>query len=84
MVAVVGTVGVVAGRSVPVGTPGAPTVNGPVCAVLEAVVALLGEGLAILPDASAEEADARRQVNAQLAQRREAIMGLSAVREMGC
>ncbi len=52
--------------------------------MLEALVILLGEGVPPPPNGTPEQIEAVRQANAVLAQRREAIMGLSAAREMGC
>lgn len=54
------------------------------CAVIETVAALAFAGIPPPTGGTAEELTAVRQANAQLAQRREAIMGMDAVREMGC
>jgi hypothetical protein len=55
-----------------------------VCVVVEAVVALMFVGLPPPVDATPEQTLAVQQVNALLAQRRETIMGLDVVKEMGC
>lgn len=54
------------------------------CAVLDVLVAFATQGLAPTIDASPEELDAVRNVNADLADLREQIRELPSVREMGC
>lgn len=57
--------------------------GGTVCVLIEAIVTLMSEGV---PPAgpSVEQTEAARQFNAQLAQRRENIMGLPSLRGIGC
>lgn len=55
-----------------------------VCVVLDALVAFAIQGLAPPIDASPEEVTAVRNVNTDLAQLREQIIGLPSVRELGC
>jgi hypothetical protein len=55
-----------------------------VCAVIETLAALAFAGVPPPSGGTTEEISAVQQVNAQLAQRRETIMGMTAVREMGC
>ncbi len=82
--ALIGVVALVALRGSPpaVVAPTAPL--GQMCPVLEALVVLLGEGLPPPVGGTPEQIEATLQANALLAQRREAIMGLTATREMGC
>lgn len=54
------------------------------CAALEATIALMLDGIPPLPGSTPEQVEEVRRVNATLAQRRETIMGLPMLREMGC
>lgn len=58
--------------------------GGALCPVIEVVLALMLEGVPPEPGATEEQVGEVRRVNAQLAQRRETIMGLPMLREMGC
>jgi hypothetical protein len=55
-----------------------------VCALVETLAALTFEGIAPPMNGTPEDYAAVQRANAQLAQRRESIMGLSGLREMGC
>jgi hypothetical protein len=54
------------------------------CAIVETLAALAFVGIPPPAGGTPEEISAVQQVNAQLAQRRATIMGMDAVREMGC
>ncbi len=54
------------------------------CQVIETVLALAGEGVPPPQNPTPAEVQATQRMNAELAQRRETIMGLDMVRELDC